>query len=96
MKAKEKKVKFIENPNAPEIYATSASGFGYDAPGVVRVTFQSTRNEFSPNEMELAVMTNLRLVMPTANARQFVQELAAFLDKEQLNNTQKPPEQPMQ
>lgn len=53
--AKSQPVKFIDNPNAPEIFASAATGF-FVADGNVSITFKSARADHTESPARCTAM----------------------------------------
>lgn len=88
-------VLFLDNPNAPEVYASALSGASFESAVNVALTFESLRRSHDEKGTVNRVV-NARLIMPVSSAIQMVAFLQDFLSNAQLNATQKPPEQPLQ
>jgi hypothetical protein len=72
---------FSDNPNAPEIFASAATGF-FVANGNITITFESARADHaeSPGPIYRAVVG--RVVMPAASAQALAIGLFDFLEKQ--------------
>ncbi len=79
--AKEQAVKFIDDPNAPEIFASGATGF-FVANGNITITFESARADHSasPGPVYRAVVG--RVILPAAAAQGLAVGLFDFLEKQ--------------
>jgi hypothetical protein len=77
-------VAFVDDPHAPEVFATSAAGF-FHFQGNVTITFESPRVDHSttPGPVNRVVMA--RLVMPVAGAQNLVAALNGFLEQQGLS-----------
>ncbi len=72
---------FVDNPEAPEIFSSGATGF-FVANGNITVTFESARADHSqsPGPVYRAVVG--RIVMPAAAAQGLAVGLFDFLEKQ--------------
>lgn len=85
----------VNNPNAPEIYASYVVGAGFDG-GNVRLTFVASQGDYSEGRNTVNNTVCVRVVMPVSAAHSMVEFLAQFLATQALNAVQKPPDAPMQ
>ena len=71
----------MDNPNAPELYATGATGF-FVSNGTISITLKSIRADHGekPGPMSRVVMG--RLTMPAAGAQGLAIGLFVFLEKQ--------------
>jgi hypothetical protein len=78
---KEQTIQFVDNPQAPEIYASGATGF-FVSNGIISVTLESLRADHGekPGPMQRVVVG--RLVMPAAGAQGLAIGLFDFLEKQ--------------
>ena len=74
-------VNFIDNPHAPEVFASAATGFFHHR-GNITITFESPRVDHvtTPGPINRVVLG--RLVMPEAGAHQLAVDLFAFLKQQ--------------
>jgi hypothetical protein len=86
---------FLDNPHAPEVFATVATGFFINA-GNVSITFESLRvnHETSPGPVNRVVIA--RVVIPVAGAQALALSLYDFLKKQGLDPAPIGPEQKLQ
>jgi hypothetical protein len=77
---KQPKLGFIDNPHAPELFSTAATGF-FVGEGCVHITFESVRvnHVTSPGPVNRVVIG--RLIMPVAGAQALAIGLYDFLTK---------------
>ena len=77
-------VSFIDNPHAPEVFSTHATGFFLNQ-GNVHITFESVRvnHVTSPGPVNRVVIA--RLVMPLASAEGLAMGLYDFLKKQGID-----------
>jgi hypothetical protein len=73
--------KLQDNPNAPEYYATAATGF-FNANGVISITLESARADHSKSPGPINRVVVGRLVMPAAGAQAMAVGLFDFLEKQ--------------
>lgn len=85
----------VDAPHAPEVFATCIAGIGPAAPGVLRLTFMSTRANHSDNG-SVSHVENLRLVMSTPCVKNMIEFLQNYLTSEQQSVVQRPPDQMLQ
>lgn len=87
----------VDDPHAPEFFASALTGAGFDGPNI-RMTFESARHSHEADPARTAInrVVNVRVVMSIPQAIQMVGFLQNFLANATLNQTQKPPDQPMQ
>jgi hypothetical protein len=85
----------LDDPHAPEFFASYLAGAAYDAPNV-RLTFASVRVNHTTNPGPMNAVVNARLVMSIPAARLMCNFLNQFLQTAELNATQKPPDQSVQ
>ena len=83
-------VTFLDNPNAPEVFADAASGF-FNFAGNIRITLESLRVNHitSPGPVNRVVLA--RLVMPLDAAEAFARRLLDFINQQRTQ--QNPPPQ---
>jgi hypothetical protein len=79
--AKEKPIKFVDNPLAPEVFASGATGF-FVSNGNVTITFESLRADHGDTPGPLSRVAVSRLVMPASGAHGLAVGLFDFLDKQ--------------
>lgn len=75
---------FIDNPHAPEVFASACTGFFLEN-GVVHLTFESLRvnHAASPGPVNRVVIA--RLAMPISGAQSLAAGLYDFLKKQGLD-----------
>jgi hypothetical protein len=88
-------VTYVDNPHAPEFFASFIAGAGFDHPNV-RLTFASTRINHAATPGPVNNVVNVRVVMSIPSAIQMVRFLQDFLASAQLNATAPPPDKPLQ
>ncbi len=71
-------VTFIDNPDAPELFADAASGIASFA-GNIRLTFESARVDYSVSPGPVVRTVVGRLVMPLAAAENLRDLLISYL-----------------
>jgi hypothetical protein len=79
--AKNQPVKFIDNPNAPEIFSSAATGF-FVADGNVSITFESARADHTESPGPVNRHAVARIVIPAAAAQGLAVGLFDFLEKQ--------------
>ena len=79
--AKSTPVKFLDNPNATETFASAATGF-FIADGNVAITFESSRADHSESPGPIYRQVVARMVMPAAAAQGLAVGLFDFLEKQ--------------
>jgi hypothetical protein len=87
----------LDNPNAPEAFATEASGFFFFA-GNVHITFCTPRSDYGTNPGTINRVVNARLVMPADGAVAMITGLTEFLKSQGVNvnpDPQTPPAAPV-
>lgn len=72
---------FTDNPHAPELYASGATGF-FVSNGTVTITLESVRADHSQNGGPLSRVVVGRLTMPAAGAQGLAIGLFDFLEKQ--------------
>ena len=80
-------VNFIDNPHAPEVFASNCAGF-FMHDGNITLTFESARIDHgsSPGPVNRVVMA--RLVIPVRAAQALVVGLNAYLEGQGLSPSQ--------
>ncbi len=73
--------KLQDSPNAPELYATAATGF-FNANGVISITLESARADHSKSPGPINRVVVGRLVMPAQGAQAMAVGLFDFLEKQ--------------
>ena len=86
---------FIDDPKAPEVFASFVSGVAFDGPNI-RITFSSSRVNHVTTPGPVNNVVNLRLVMSIQSVQNMVGFLNEFLKTAELNATQKPQDQILQ
>lgn len=86
---------FVDDPKAPEFFASFIKGAAFDAPNV-RLTFASARVDHSITPGHVNTVANVRIVMSIPALRNMYEFLGKFLATAELNAAQKPPDQVMQ
>lgn len=71
-------VLFIDNPHAPEVFASEASGFFFHN-GNVHITFESPKADHSTPPGPVKRVVIARLIMPASGAQGLAVELYDFL-----------------
>jgi hypothetical protein len=79
--AKNTMPKLLDDPKAPEIYATAASGF-FNANGTISITLESARADHSKSPAPVSRVVVGRLVMPAGGAQALAVGLFDFLEKQ--------------
>jgi len=74
-------ISFVDNPNAPELYASGATGF-FVSNGAITITLESVRADHGPAAGPLSRVVVGRLVMPVAGAQGLAIGLFDFLEKQ--------------
>ena len=85
----------LNDPKAPEFFASYLAGAGFDGPNV-RLAFVSARATHDAKNPNVDHVVSNRIVMSVESAKQMCVFLSNFLNGAELNATQKPPEQPLQ
>lgn len=80
-KNKEPTIQFVDNPGAPELYASGATGF-FVSNGMVTITLESIRADHADKPGPLTRVVVGRLVMPAAGAQGLAIGLFDFLEKQ--------------
>lgn len=86
---------FVDDPKAPEYFASALAGVAFDHPNV-RLTFASARVNHATNPGPVNIVVNARIVMSIQAAKQMVELLDGFLKAAELNTVQKPQDQRIQ
>jgi hypothetical protein len=86
---------FVDDPKAPEYFASLIAGVAFDHPNV-RLTFASARVNHAATPGPVNVVVNARIVMSIQSAKQMVELLDGFLRSAELNVAQKPQDQSIQ
>jgi hypothetical protein len=73
--------KLQDDPRAPEIYATAATGF-FNANGTISITLESARADHSKSPAPVNRVVIGRLVMPASGAQALAVGLFDFLEKQ--------------
>ena len=76
--------KLQDDPKAPELFATAATGF-FNANGVISITLESARADHSKSPGPINRVVVGRLVMPAAGAQALAVGLFDFLEKQGFN-----------
>ncbi len=74
-------VQFLDNPNAPEIFASAATGF-FVSNGNISITFESARADHSESPGPVYRSVVGRVVIPAAAAQGLAVGLFDFLEKQ--------------
>ncbi|HEY0266070.1 MAG TPA: hypothetical protein VGC16_04915 [Rhizomicrobium sp.] len=82
-------VNFVDNPLAPELYASGATGF-FVSNGTITITLESIRPDHADKPGPLSRVVVGRLVMPAAGAQGLSIGLFDFLEKQGFKY-EKPP-----
>ena len=82
-------IKFVDNPNAPELYASGATGF-FVSNGIISITLESIRADHGEKPGPLSRVVVGRLTMPAAGAQGLAIGLFDFLEKQGFKD-EKPP-----
>ncbi len=82
--AKAQTVKFIDNPNAVEIFASAATGF-FVADGNISITFDSARADHTESPGPVYRQVVARIVLPASSAQGLAVGLFDFLEKQGYN-----------
>ena len=77
-------VTFINDPHAPEVFATDACGF-FILNGNISIAFESARADHSTNPGPVNRVVVARLVMPAKGAQSLAVGLIDFLIKQGLD-----------
>jgi hypothetical protein len=85
----------IDNPNAPEFFASEALGFFLHG-GTVHITFASPRASHTADPSPINRVVNLRVVLPIQGAQSLAMGLYDFLKTQGLDPAAKPPGLPVQ
>lgn len=76
--ATEPKITFLDNPHAPEIYVSDATGF-FNENGVIHITFEANRIDHSASPGPVNRVVVGRLAMNIIAAHSLANGLANFL-----------------
>lgn len=79
--AKAPAIKFVDNPIAPEIFASAATGFSASN-GNITITLESLRADHSDSPGPVYRTVVSRIVMPAAGAQGLAVGLFDFLEKQ--------------
>ncbi len=79
--AKNPPAQFRDNPAAPEIYASGATGF-FVSNGNITITFESARADHSESPGPVFRQAVARIVIPAAGAQGLAVGLFDFLEKQ--------------
>jgi hypothetical protein len=74
-------IQFVDNPLAPELYASGATGF-FVSNGIITITLESVRPDHAETPGPLSRVVVGRLVMPAAGAQGLAIGLFDFLEKQ--------------
>jgi hypothetical protein len=74
-------IKFVDNPSAPEFYASGATGF-FVSNGTITITLESIRADHGEKPGPLQRVVVGRLTMPAAGAQGLAIGLFDFLEKQ--------------
>ena len=85
------KFQFLDNPHAPEYFASGVSGFLVNL-GNIHITFESARVNHLTNPAPVNRVVIARIVMPVAGAQALALGLYDFLRKQGLDPVPPPPE----
>ena len=77
-------IKFLDNPHAPEVFATNAAGF-FHFNGNIIITLESARVDHATTPGPINRVVIARLVMPISSAQNLAAELNAFLEQQGVN-----------
>jgi hypothetical protein len=80
-KSKTAEIVFKDNPDAPEFFASGATGF-FVSNGTVTITLESIRADHGPKPGPLTRVVVGRLTMPAAGAQGLAIGLFDFLEKQ--------------
>jgi hypothetical protein len=86
---------FVDDPKAPEFFASSIVGLAFDGPNI-RLTFASTRVNHAATPGPTSTVVNARIVMSLQAAQNMRDFLTTFLKTAELNALQKPQDQSIQ
>ncbi len=79
--AKNQPANFVDDPHAPEIFSSGATGF-FVANGNITITFESARVDHSQSPGPVYRTVVSRIVMPAASAQGLAIGLFDFLEKQ--------------
>ena len=79
-------ITFLDNPHAPDIFATEATGF-FAANGNVMITLESARPDYSRGSANVNRVVIARLVLPVSGAQNLALGLHEFLSQNGLDPT---------
>lgn len=79
--AKNATLNFVDNPDAPEIFSSGATGF-FVSNGNITITFESVRADHSQSPGPVYRTVVSRIVMPAAAAQGLAVGLFDFLEKQ--------------
>ena len=82
-------ITFVDNPEAPEFYASGATGF-FVSNGIITITLESLRADHGEKPGPLKRVVVGRLTMPAAGAQGLAIGLFDFLEKQGFKY-EKPP-----
>lgn len=77
---------FIDNAQAPEVFADAATGF-FHFNGNIRTTFESVRVDHSTSPGPVHRVVIGRLTMPAAAAEAFARGLLDFIENQRAANS---------
>jgi predicted deacylase len=78
---KPKPLPFIDNPHAPEIFATDAAGF-FNLNGCIAITLEAVKSDYSTSPGTISRVVAGRLVLTADGARALSVGLYDFLKKQ--------------
>jgi len=81
--ADDSQIRFIDNPHAPDVYASDISGF-FILSGNVVITLESARPDHTSVQGEISRVVVARLVLPAAAAQSLAVGLFDFLSQRGL------------
>jgi hypothetical protein len=79
-------IHFVDSPHAPEIYASSCTGFLINN-GNISLTFESPRGDHSTGAVQINRVVVARVVLPIAGAQALALSLHDYLTQQGFSPT---------
>ena len=86
---------YVDDPQAPEIFASFINGIAFDGPNA-RMTFACSRVNHENTPGNVSTVVNLRLVMSIDSAINMADFIKRFLETAALSQASKPADQSLQ
>lgn len=86
---------FVGNLHAPELYASAVAGVAAEG-GNLKITFSTSRTEYTNTSAVAQIVTCGRLVMPVESVKQMIDFLQQFISDPAGADNIRPAGQPLQ